>query len=416
MPNQAITSVSFLEARTGKTCPSIQETLTFTQTEWGSNPIIPSLYERTTWLDDNRLLYINPGGELAALTPCNDSIENWSTSLQDTPISFPYLPGLNTAQILLKGEQAYWLLNPTTRQSVKLNLPIPPEDQTIYFAWSPGNETLIASRLEERQSVLWIILERIDTSTGAALPVYEVEASPDLQFMVPMGAIIEWVAKDKLLLFSTIIGYRLVDISSQPVQFTNLYPDLFKIDTPSEGATISDCEQGTGNQDYHLFVGMGMVPNGKFYLYHAESGLVDEFPFTTHILLVFPNGETVFAQNWVNEPSSADTVRVIYVDSSKESHDLIVKGHTPRESAWLPEYVLPGAQQIVFSSNHGISLVDIESGTLLNFWELENQDQYQDFNTMVSPDGKTVIGFPYQKGGPGEGNSPRAMYWLRLEP
>jgi len=143
---------------------------------------------------------------------------------------------------------------------------------------------------------------------------------------------------------------------------------------------------------------------------------VDEFPFTTHILLVFPNGETVFAQNWVNEPSSADTVRVIYVDSSKEPHDLIVKGHTPRESAWLPEYVLPGAQQIVFSSNHGISLVDIESGTLLNFWELENQDQYQDFNTMVSPDGKTVIGFPYQKGGPGEGNSPRAMYWLRLEP
>jgi hypothetical protein len=250
----------------------------------------------------------------------------------------------------------------------------------IYFAWSPEEETLMASRLEERQTTLWIILEQIDPLTGTASPVYEAEASPDLESMVPMAAIFEWAAKDRLLLYGTVTGDRLVDFSSQPVQFTNVVPDLFKDVSSSEGASISGGESGTGNQDYHLYVGMGLTPGGKFYIYHAENGLVDEFPFTTHLLLIFPNGKTVFAQYWGNEPASANTVRVINVDSMKEPYDLIVKGHSPRDGTWLAEEVLPGAKQILFSSRYGISLVDVASGAIQNFWEPENQDQYQEFN------------------------------------
>jgi WD40 repeat protein len=414
-PNQAFNTVSFLNARTGEICPSIQETVNITQTAFGTYPEGIGLFERTVWLDNNRMLYINPSGELIAITPCSDSTENWSASLPDSILSFRSI-NEDYSQILIKGEHAYWLYTPSTRLSVKLGLPVPEAGKEISFAWSPWEEKLVSSRLEDRQGEMWIIIESIDAATGTASPIYEVQASPGLQGMEPMSAGFEWISKDQLRLWDTMIGEGLIDISSQPVQFTNLYPDLFGMEAPSMNAvSISGSTPGTGGHDYHLFVGTGLVAGGQFYLYHAESGLVDIIPFDQSLILVFPNRDTVTAQLWGAKPSSKDIYRVINVDTTMEPFDLEVKGHTPRPGTWLTEAMLPGAQQDLFSSIQGISLVDLKSGEILHFWGLENQEQYQDFYSMLSPDGKTVLGFALKQD-PGEWYKTTAMYWLRLEP
>jgi hypothetical protein len=414
-PNQIFNTINFLNARTGEICPSIQETVNISQTEYGSTPEGIGLFERTVWLDDNRMLYIDPNGELMAITPCSNFTENWSGSLLDSILSFRSI-NEDYSQILIKGEQAYWLYTPSKHHGVKLELPVPEAGKEISFAWSPWEEKLVSSRLEDRQGELWIIIERIDTATGTALPIFEVQASPGIQGMEPMSVGFEWISKNQLRLWDTTLGEGLIDINSQPVQFTNLYPDLFGMEAPSMNAvSISGSTPGTGGQDYHLFVGTGLVADGHFYLYHAESGLVDSIPFDQSLILVFPNRHAVTAQLWGEKPSSKDIYRVIYVDTAMEPFDLEVKGHKPRPGTWLSTDILPGAKRALFSSIQGISLVDLKSGEILHFWGLENQEQYQDFYSMLSPDGKTVLGFALKQD-PCEWSKTTAMYWLRLEP
>jgi hypothetical protein len=358
---------------------------------------------------------MRPNGELLSLTPCSDTADNWSSSLPDKISSLSYVP-IEDSQILLKGEQAYWLFTPSTRQSVKLDLPAPEEGKDIGFARSSWEPKLISSRLEDRQGELWIVLESIDTATGSASRITEIQASLELQYSSPMSAGIERINKDKLLVYDTITGMRLYDISSQPLQFTNLFPDLFGIEYPGMGqVTAWGTMRGTGEQDYHEILVTGGIPDGQYYIYHPESGLVDQYPLDPPLLVVFPNGEGGIWQSFVESSPSNNTYKVILVDSGKEPYDLVVNGHAAGQDSWSFATILPDARRVMFSSIDGISLVDLESGEILNFWGLINQEEYQDFNVMLAPDGKTVIGFASTKE-PGQGYRNHAMYWLRLEP
>jgi WD40 repeat protein len=407
-PNQAYTTLYFLNARTGETCTGVQETVNLVDSGL-------SLYDRTTWMEDNRLLYTSPSGELLALTPCSDSTDNWSASLPDKISSLSYGP-IEDSQILLKGEQAYWLFNPSTRQSVKLDLPVPEEGKDIGFARSSWEPKLISSRLEDRQGELWIVLESIDTVTGSSSLITEIQASLELQYSSPMSAGIERINKDKLLVYDTITGMRLYDISSQPLQFTNLFPDLFGIEYPGLGqVTAWGTMRGTGEQDFHMIIETGMAADGQYYIYHPESGLVDQYPLDPPLLVVFPNGEGGIAQSFVESSPSNNIYKVILVDSGKEPYDLVVNGHAAGQNSWSFATILPDARRVLFISIDGISLVDLESGEILNFWGLEKQEEYQDFYSILAPDGKTVVGFACTKE-PGQGCRYQAIYWLRLEP
>jgi hypothetical protein len=414
-PDQAFTTLYFLNARTGETCTSITETVKFVQSYGALVPEGTGLYERTVWLDDNHLLYFSPSRELLLITPCRDSTDNLSASLPDSILSFNYGTRVSS-QILLKGEQAHWLFTPSTLQSVKLDIPAPEDKMDISFSSSSWEPKLVSSRLEKRQGELWIVVERIDAATGNASSIYEVQASPDLQSWEPMGASIEWVSKEQLLLSDTITGMRLIDISSQPVQYTNLFPDLFGFEFPSMNiVTAWGSMEGTGGQDYHLILATGMAANGQYYIYHSESGVVDQYPLAPPLLVVFPTGEGGTVPSFVNGSQTNNTFRVILVDSNIEPYDLVAKGHIPSQDIWSFATILPGAQKVLFSSTQGISLVDLKSGEILHFWELENQEQYQDFYSILSPDGKTVVGFAQQRD-PSVTNWTQAMYWLRLEP
>jgi WD40 repeat protein len=415
-PNQAIKSLSFLDARTGEICPSIQETVTFTQDEWHFYPEGIDLNERILWwIEDNRLLYLDPFGELMALRPCSDSTENWSASLPDSIPSFRYGPAAGS-QILLKGELAYWLFTTSTRQSVKLDIPAPEEGKEISLDWSPWEPKLISSWIEERQGEYWVVLAYIDAVTGSASPITEFQASPELQNSYPMYVGVGWLSKDQILVGDISSWSRLYDLSSQPIQFTNLFPDLFGMEFPGMGPIMSsNTIRGTGGRDYHFTFTTGFDMDAQYYIYHAENGAVDQYPLDPSLLVIFPTGQGDIVSSYMGSQPSNNTYRVIFVDSDTQPYDLVAKGHTPGQNSWSSATILPGGQRVMFSSIQGISLVDLQSGEILKFWGLENQEQYADFYAWLSPDGMSVVGFASAQA-PGQGYQNQAMYWLRLEP
>ncbi len=415
-PDQAVVTISFLDARTGETCQGIQETVTFTQTAWGPSPEGIGLYERARWLSGSRLMYLSPNGELMAITPCSEPTDNLAASVPDTITSLTYSVKDDGSQIILKGEQGYWLFTPATRQSVKLNIPLPKEGMETGVGWIPGEEKLYTSRIEDRGG-LWIVLESIDPTTGTSTPLYEVQASVYLNNVEPKYADVDWIDKDLLVINDTITGGVLIDLSTQPVQSTNLFPDLFGFEKPPmETISAWGVTHNSTRQDYHIILTTGMAADGKNYIYHSESGVVDQYPLNPPILVVGPGANGGIAQSFVEIPQTYDTLRVIWVDSDTAPYDLVVKGHPSVTNVWSFATVLPGVEKVLFSSSSGISIEDIKSGEVLNFWELENQEQYSDSYTILSPDGKTLIGFASPQAGPGEGTTTQSMYWLRLEP
>jgi hypothetical protein len=407
--------LSFLEARTGQTCEGIQEVVKLVDNEWGKSLEGEPLYERLRWLADNRLLYRSLSGELMAITPCGESTDDWTASLPDVITGLPYGMKPDGSQILLQGEQAYWLFTPSTRQSMKLAIPLSEEGMRTSIGWIPGEEKLYASWIEERDG-LWIVLTLVDPTTGAASPLYEVQASRELYNQEPKSASVQWIDKDLLLVYDTISGGSLVDLSTQPLKSTDLFPDLFGFDKPSpESVSSWGATHDSNRENYHLTLTTGMAPGGTFYIYHPENGRVDRYPLDMPLLVVYPKGDGGIEAS-LEYPPSYEVVRVILVDSDVEPYDLVVKGHNSVQSFWSFATILPDTKQVLFSSRDGISVVDPQSGELESFWGFENQEQYQDITSFISPDKKTVVSFARASDSPGEAAEIRVMYWLRLEP
>jgi WD40 repeat protein len=411
-PDQATVTISFLDARTGSTCEGIQEIVKMVASGWGTYPERLPLYERARWMSDNRLLYLSPNGELLAITPCSPNTENWTSSIPDTIISLLYASKKDGSQFVLKGQQAFWLLTPSTSQNTKLGLPLPEKGAEAYFDWSLDGAKLFSCRIESRQGDLWLVFESIDTVTGAPTPVFETQASAQLQNVNPKLAWFDWVNDHEILISDKESYMDLVDIANQPVKFTDSFTNLFGIKAPSiESITAWGVMDGLEGQESHLILATGGVAGGQYYIYHLESGKMEQYPLDPPLLVIYPSGEGGISQSLVDSPSQKSTFRVILVDSGTQPFDLVVKGHETIQNFWNFATPLTGTQQVMFTSRQGISLVDIASGEIKSFWSFEGQEQYQDFYSSLSPDGKSVVALAsannYQT---------HAMYWLRLEP
>jgi WD40 repeat protein len=415
-PDQAVVTISFLKALSGETCEGVQETVKMVDEGWGAYPEGVDLYARVSWLNDGRFMYLSPSGELLAITPCSDSIENWSESLPEQIASLGWAADGKRLQYVLTGTQGYYLFTSTTRQNVKLDLPAPTEGMRSVFGWSPGDGKLISSRTESRQGVLWIILESLDLQNGKATLVYETRSSEQLAYQDEKTAYFEWLTDHELYLSDTESGMVLINISSLPAMVTNFFPDLFGIEEPPMGSITSwGIMHGTGNDDNHLMVATGMASEGQYYIYHPETGLVDQYPLDPPIMVVYPGGEGGVIPSFVDNPQQKNTFQVIRVDSGLDPVEVTATGHTTGQASWSFATMLPDFQQVMFHSIDGISIVDLASDETKSFWVYEGQEQYQDIYAYPSPDGKTVVSFGMVND-PGKGYRTPAMFWLRLEP
>ena len=426
-PDQAYNTLYLLDTQTGEICPGLVETLTMNVSAWGAYPEGPHLDQRTFWMADQRLLYISPEGELLALTPCSETIEDWTERLPEPVTDFNYHRRNDQTQLLINGESGTWLFTPSTGQSVKVDLPASNGYGETWFSWSPYEARLFSSRFEEREDWFGVVVEDIDLTMGEAslileLPIKQEGLSKDSHQHV----IIQWLAKD-LLNLSHWLDYSgnfitrdlVVDISDQPEVIADVFPDLFGMETLNVNQLTSWGYNGNSDgQNYYFVVCEGFLPDGQFHLYSSETGSVETYSLKPPKLLLFPNGSYEIAEVIRENTTSEDTYQVILVGTDKAPFDLQIQGYIPGQTSWSKVATLPGTGELLIATDQGIALVDLDSGETVAYWVLENQAQYVDFILALSPDEKSVIVFAMENDEDDEWSGSTiitAIYYLPLD-
>jgi WD40 repeat protein len=422
--NQIEITFNFLDTHTGEICTSLTDTLPLTFSGWMGYYIhLPSIF----FMADQRLLYLSLDGELSAITPCGETIEDWTEILPESVTSIGPASRNGASQTLLVGESEIWLFTPGTGQSVKVDIPASYVDGETGFSWSPWEAKLVSSRLVEREDGIGIVLEDIDLTTGKPsllleFPIKNEDLSKDIH-----DASVNWLARDVLSFQYWLSNNKtgnenmkayLIDLSDEPFEITDVFPDLFGMEVLSlDSAPDWRVIRMTDGQDYFFMVSEGLLPNGKFYLYSSETRLVETYPLDPPKLLVFPNGDIVFAEIFGEKYTSQRSYQVIQVGTDVEPYELQIRYQIPGHMSGGHVEMIPGKQALVISTDQGIALVDLEDGETLDFWVLENQTQYEDFHLDISPDGKKVIiyGIKSYETSNWPHESTTAIYYLHLD-
>jgi hypothetical protein len=414
-PNQAYRTWYFLDALTGDLCSGLKETVLFIQLEsyaklqWPEDPYF--FERRTEWVKDNRLLYISSSGGIQYLTPCIETVEyplpNPAEQILRISETSP-----DRSQILLEGDQNYWLYLPERNGIDQIDLPPQTIKNSVCFKWSPWEEKVLLTRLEERKNVNWILIEHLDPQT-------RIRSNPTIYRAHSQNGwrdCARWLGKERYLLSEANGSFWLVD-ARKPDERINLFLDLFERSfyMTQRGSTYFGSIPGAGGEDFHIYADFVFRGDREVFLYHAESSILDKMPDDMNTVFLFPNGEvysTILDET--EPPKNIDLFRVIHVDAA-EPKSIVVPGHLPRQSVYLQVDALPGTQQLLFSSVQGISLVDVNSGETLHFWRLDEPEHLESFRSIISPDGKTLVGFATRKNDMQWGANDD-IYWLRLEP
>jgi len=397
-PDQAYQTLTFLDAQSEEICTSVEEIINLSYNPWSETmiPEGPLINERTFWMNDNRLLYLSPDGELFATTPCSDFVEDLTTTLPESITAFYYGENFDHSQLLLKGETGTWIFTPSTGQNVNVAIPESFSDEEFHFAWSPWEAKLVSSRVESGDGGLKIIIENIDPVTGdsetiAEFPVVNEGGS----WHHSIGGFLSWTAKNQIFLHY-LDNYHekenLIDLSSRPVEITHVFTDLFGIEPPSLDSelTLFGETNTTGEEDYYLSVGTGLFPDGQLYLYSAKTGLVETYPLDSPKLLIFPDGDVLFGETY-DETLKDMPLQIIQVGTDRPPYDLEIKGEIPGQYKHGKVIMVNEDQHLLVASDQEISLIDIGSGEMLQNWILENHAQYDDFLLSPSPNGNAVI-------------------------
>ena len=420
-PDQALQTLSFLDAQSGEPCANLQEVINLNFNGWDEEEIpIPNINKRTFWMEDNRLLYLSPDGELFAITPCSDSVEDLTDSLPESISAFHYGADPDHSQLFLKGESSTWLFTPSTGESVQVAFPEFSEYEETRFSWSPWEAKLVSSRVQSGEQGLKVVIENIDPETGAVeliaeFPVVEYGGG----YNHSISPYVSWTTKDKLFLRYLDSGHnhvKLIDLQTDPVDITDVYTDLFGIEPPlisGPHITLSGEYRTTGEEDYYFTLREGDIHESQLYMYSAKSGLVETYPLNPTKLFIFPNGEILFGETYTGTDDDGK-IQIIQVGTGRDPYDLRIQGKIPGLHKMGKAYTVAENQHLLVASDQGISLIDLETDELQQFWVLENQDQYDDFLLSPSPDGSSVIVLGGKNGGWWPSQY-RAIYLLNLD-
>jgi hypothetical protein len=363
----------FLDAKTGDICQPSQSKWTVQKSD--------GLREHSAWLPDGRLLYVTDAGEMVAFTPCVDSVEDLASRY---PAKFTHVmsSGEQGSRVLLKNEEAYWLLNGNNLKTRKI-ADLPTETYWSWYDWSPGGERLAISQMSGPEKEDEAFLYIVDWASG------EVEKSLPLEGVSDAALpIVEWLTRDELLLHGNTL--TLMDFRSEPPITTDVLKDVFLLDIayPLDVWGMDTVRLKDG-ENYYIGVQVNHPRNKDAYVYSSKTGQVEVFHHDVSTLIFFPDRQWLRMLKWEDEPTYRDEYVLVWMDQSNEKTRLRVEGHVPRtHPQMIPEY-LPASARLVFGSSQGISLVSIPDGKTVGFWELANNADY--FSVIPSPNGEALV-------------------------
>jgi hypothetical protein len=370
---QVTIDLRFLEARTGSICKPSESKWTVQKSD--------GLSEHSAWLPDGRFLYVTDAGEMMAFQPCADGVEEL-TNLYPVKFTQAVASDDQSGRILLKNEEAYWLLNGNSFEVRKIT-GIPTEMYWTWYAWSPGGERLAISQLSEPEVEDGSSLYIVNWTSGEVEKSLPLEGASDANL-----PIVEWLTRDELLLHGTKL--IVMDFRSEPPAMTDVLHDIFLLDIAyPDDVSSMDSVQAKDGEGYYIGVQVNHPRNQDGYVYSSETGEVEVYHHDVSTLIFFSDGQWVRLLKGEDEPSYRDEYELVWMDQPGRETRLKVEGHVPRANPQIFPRYLPAASQLVFSSSQGISLVSIPDGKTTGFWELASNADY--FDVIPSPNGDVLI-------------------------
>lgn len=363
----------FLDVNSGEICQPSQSKWTVQQSN--------GLRDHSAWLPDGRFLYVTEAGAMTLFRPCADEVEDLADRY---PVTFTHIMSSDKLgeRVLLKDEEAYWLLNGTSLEVRKIE-GVPTESYRPWYDWSPGGGRLALSLMSGPQVEDEAFLYIVDWASAQVEEIIPLEGASDANL-----PIVEWLARDELLLHGSTL--TVLDFRSKPPTKTDILKDIFLLDIayPLDvwGMDSVRSEDGEG---YYIGVQVNHPRNTDAYVYSSETGEVEVFQHDVSTLLFFDDGQWMRLLKWEDEPTYRDEYELVWMDRSNEKTRLKVEGHAPRAHPQLFPRYLPGTSQLVFHSSQGISLVSIPDGKTTAFWELSSHAEY--FDLFPSPNGEALI-------------------------
>jgi hypothetical protein len=346
---------------------------------------VDGLRDYHAWLPDGRLLFVDPSGEIAVMTPCEPEIERLTDRF---PVTLSQIGAYHaeTGLALLMSSDAYWIFdgNTFTLQPIKDVTPNPYDLHWDSFTWLVGGEKLAIARLNGRSgsnagSTLYLI------ASDSGLVESSLFLEDDYGQRAPW---IEGISGYEVLVHGS-DDLLIVDYSVDPPQFTNVLGDIFdlEINRRSEMAASGSFIVQDG---YYLVIRLNHPRSQATYLYNSQTGRVHIYDHEHHTLLLFPDGQLAQMPKWENIPTYRDEYDLVLIDAPEAVQPrLTFSGHSPREYAQLSIRYLTATSQIVVASAHGVSLVSLPDGDVVSYWELAG-DGFSPW-IMVAPDGSKFV-------------------------
>jgi hypothetical protein len=366
----------------------------------GSNTLCGQLSEPGAqrpyfWLS-NELAYVNDARGLTTQQPCGDSIGiSEERIFPEAPQSVPVVRNGGTQYAFL-GETSAWLWDRTTNT---VHTVIRSENVPYFggFSWSPGgsyfaNSTVHESYRDAQTAILDVqtgqILQTIEwVSTGGPGDPEPPIWLSETQFLLNtwnQGPLLVTVGGEVVPLAPQILGERMPQLN--PQEGSGL-PSLF----------IVDEESG----DYHIL----FMPHAEnvsaspLWLYHSETGEVEELPFTeASYPAISPNEEWLTLlrpREWgdAETPFRGNETLTRQVDPPGSEPHLAVppQYHSPVWSSdWTKVFVRwETGPYWVENVEEGFAILSSANGAALQRWHTDLPD-YLTLYPVWSPDGDSI--------------------------
>lgn len=363
----------FLDAKSGDICQPNQSKWTVQKSD--------GLREHSAWLPDGRFLYVTDAGEMIALRPCTDGTENLTGRY---PTKFTHVMSADEqgVRVLLKDEEAYWLLDGISLEARKI-AGVPIESYRPWYDWSPDGGRLAISQMSGPEVEDDAFLYIVDWVSGEVEKRIPLEGASDAN--VP---IVEWLTRDELLRYGNTL--TLMDFRSEPPVLTDILRDIFLLDIafPDDIWGMETVRSKDG-ESYFIGVQLNHPNNKDAYVYSSETRQVEVFHHDVSTLIFFPDDQWMRLLKWEDPPAFRDEYELVWMHQPNETLRLKVEGHVPRANPQMIPRYLPATSQLVFSSSQGISLISIPDGKTVGFWEPASNADYYD--VLPSPNGEALI-------------------------
>lgn len=322
------------------------------------------------WLADGRILLL-AGSEVLLARPCVDGWETL-TALFTEPVRPAMLTHVARAQVVLTGQESFWLYDSSTGQAQPIPGPRPSPGDTDRIFWSPSGKAFAINQVAPGRAGWQITL--VEAVTGQVTDSLQIPAEAS-----DFGPWLEWLLEDVIYVFRPggLDGLVLERQATGGWSQTH-----FGMETLGLDAALMANHQSYGtyvdrvNGIFYVAVALREPDGYLLYVYSSGTGQTEIYELPPDTLVIDPEGGSLPYYQPDFSESPTDTWRLFRVgDPDAGLQTIHVDGHRGRNYPLLNVTWLPDTERLVFTSSQGISLIDATSGVPLAFWRLGGVDE-----------------------------------------